>query len=41
MTVENVGTPVAMPPLTSDVVIVVVIVYWIFLPNTCAQSVLV
>jgi len=30
-----------MPPLMSDVVIVVVIVYWIFLPKTGAQLVLV
>ena len=37
--VLNVGTPTGIPLLTVELVIVVVIVYWIFLPDTGAQSV--
>ena len=39
VTLLKVGTPTGMPPLTAELVIVVVIVYWIFEPETAAQLV--
>ena len=39
MTLLKVGTPTGRPPLTAELVTVVVIVYWIFLPEVGAQLV--
>ena len=39
MLLLNVGTPTGIPLLTAELVIVVVIVYWILLPDTGAQLV--